>query len=242
MKNLTITKYNASGNTFVIFHTNKRDDYSNLAIKLCKSENADGLIVVVPHMIFDFEWLFYNNDGSTASMCGNGTRAVAHYAVENKIAGTFMKFLTGAGEINCTVDDDIVETQMTKPEELKEPFEQFGFQWWMVDSGVPHLVTIVDDISEFDVEICSKMRYEYNANVNFCQVESNEILKVRTYERGCEEETQACGTGMVACFLRANNLGLCDNSVKVYPTSGEELTISKIEDDLLFKGKVTKVR
>ena len=67
---MTISKYDASGNTFVIFHTNKREDYSKLAIELCKKHDTDGLIVVVPHMVYDFEWLFYNNDGSTASMCG----------------------------------------------------------------------------------------------------------------------------------------------------------------------------
>ena len=70
---MTYTKYDASGNTFVIFHTTVKKDYSSLAIKLCKKEQVDGLIVIVPHIIYDFEWLFYNNDGSEASMCGNGT-------------------------------------------------------------------------------------------------------------------------------------------------------------------------
>ncbi len=233
------TKYNASGNTFVIFHTNKREDYSDLAIKLCKKENVDGLIVVVPHFIFDFEWLFYNNDGSTASMCGNGTRAVAHYAKDNQIASNYMKFLTGAGEISCKVEGDIVETTMTKPKVIKEPFLEYELNWWLVDTGVPHLVTIVDDLDKFDLEICSKMRHKHNANVNFAKVEDGK-LKVRTYERGVENETQACGTGMVACFLRALNLNLIPKSIKVYPTSGEELTITKDDDFIYFKGAVIK--
>ena len=233
------TKYNASGNTFVIFHTNKREDYSKLAIELCKKESVDGLIVVVPHFIFDFEWLFYNNDGSQASMCGNGTRAVAHYALDNQIASNFMKFLTGAGEINCTVDGNIVETTMTKPKEIKKPFEEFGLTWWQVDTGVPHLVTIVDDLEKFDLVICSKMRHKYNANVNFTKVEDG-ILRVRTYERGVENETQACGTGMVACFLRALSLNLIPKTTKVYPTSGEELTIKKDDDFIYFRGEVIK--
>jgi len=236
---MIITKYNASGNTFVIFHTNKREDYSKLAIKLCKEENVDGLIVVVPHLVYDFEWLFYNNDGSTASMCGNGTRAVAHYAFDNKIAGSYMKFLTGAGEINCNVDGDIVETTMPTPQVIKESFEQLGFTWHLVDTGVPHLVTIVDDLKKFDLEICSHMRYEYNANVNFAKVE-DDILRVRTYERGVEGETQACGTGMTASFLRALSLNLIQNETKVYPTSNEELTLKKDEFGLYFKGKVIK--
>ncbi len=226
----------------MIFHTNVRDDYSKLAIELCKKENVDGLIVVVPHFVFDFEWLFYNNDGSTASMCGNGTRAVAHYAFTNQIAGNFMKFLTGAGVISCQVEDDIVETQMTEPKEIKAQFEQHGLKWWMVDTGVPHLVTVVDDIELFDKDIASKMRYEYNANVNFTSLKDTDQIYVRTYERGVEDETQACGTGMVACFLRANSLNLISSSAKVYPTSLEELTIRLEKDTIYFKGKVKKIK
>jgi diaminopimelate epimerase len=232
-------RYNASGNTFVIFHTNEKKDYSALAIELCKKEQVDGLIVIVPHMVYDFEWLFYNSDGSTASMCGNGTRAVAHYAYDHKIAGSFMKFLTGAGEISCEVDGDIVQTTMTDPKVIKAPFEEFGLTWWQVDTGVPHLVTIVEDLNKFDLDVCSKMRDKYNANVNFAQVKDGKLY-VRTYERGVEDETGACGTGMVASFLRANDLKLIQSSVKVYPASNEELTISKTDDFILFKGKVIK--
>jgi diaminopimelate epimerase len=234
---MTITKYNASGNTFVIFHTNVKKDYSSLAIKLCKEEKVDGLIVVIPHPEYDFEWLFYNNDGSTASMCGNGTRAVAHYAYRNKLSGTNVKFLTGAGEINCTVDYDIVETTMTKPKPLKSEFEEFGFKWILMDTGVSHLVTIVDDLNKFDLDICSKMRYTHNSNVNFAKVE-NGMLKVRTYERGVEGETQACGTGMTACFLRALELDLIISPADVYPTGGEKLVLKKNEMGVYFKGRV----
>ena len=233
------TTYDASGNTFVIFHTNERKDYSSLAKTLCKKENVDGLIVVVPHFVYDFEWLFYNNDGSDAAMCGNGTRAVAHYAYTNKLASSYMKFLTGAGEISCKVDGDIIQTTMTKPIELKTPFDELNYTWWNVDTGVPHLVTIVDDLDNFDLDICSKMRKKYNSNVNFACVK-NEKLYVRTFERGVEAETKACGTGMVACFLRALQLNLIKNKINVYPKSKEELTISKEADTLFFKGKVTQ--
>ncbi|MDB4257294.1 diaminopimelate epimerase [Arcobacteraceae bacterium] len=236
---MTITKYNASGNTFVIFHTNKKEDYSDLAITLCEEENTDGLIVVVPHSIYDFEWLFYNNDGSTASMCGNGTRAVAHYAYENNISSNFVKFLTDAGEINCHVTKDFVETTMPKTKTLKEEFDELGFTWWIIDTGVPHLVTIVKDLDTFDIELCSTMRYKYNANVNFVNIKDG-ILKVRTYEKGVEDETLACGTGMTACFLRALSLNLINNTVDIYPKSGERLTLKKDEFGLYFKGDVLK--
>ena len=234
---MTITKYNASGNTFVIFQSQEKKDYSQLAISLCKQEEVDGLIAVVPHSKYDFEWLFYNNDGSTASMCGNGTRAVAHYAYTNKLAEKDVSFLTGAGEIRCSIDNDIVETTMTKPIVLKEQFNELGLEWVLIDTGVPHLVTIVDDIEKFDLEICSKMRYSHNANVNFAQIDGPN-LRVRTYERGVENETQACGTGMTACFLRALELNLINSPTNVYPTSGELLVLKQDDNGLYFKGQV----
>ncbi|RXJ84917.1 diaminopimelate epimerase [Arcobacter sp. CECT 8985] len=240
---MTYTKYSASGNDFVIFHSFTKKDYSNEAIKLCNRTEgigADGLIVLIPNNDFDFEWLFYNSDGSHAAMCGNGTRACAHYAYSNKLACSNMKFLTGAGTIESSVQGDIVETQLTKPVLIKDEFEQEGFTWFLVDTGVPHLVTIVDDLEKYDNNLASKMRYEYNANVNFAKVENRKIY-VRTYERGVEGETLACGTGMAACFLRANNLNLVDNIANVYPKSNEELTLTKKEETLYFKGAVKKV-
>ena len=240
---MTITKYSASGNDFVIFHTFTKKDYSKLAIKLCnrtESIGADGLIVLVPNNEYDFEWLFYNSDGSNAEMCGNGTRACAHYAFNNYLAPSSMEFLTKAGAINSIVEEDVVETQLTPPVPLKEPFEQNGFTWWLVNTGVPHLVTIVDDLNVYDEELSRKMRVEYNANVNFAKIIDGKIY-VRTYERGVEDETLACGTGMAACFLRAVNLNLVENKTFVYPKSNEELTLRKENEILFFKGAVKNI-
>ncbi|MCK5293268.1 MAG: diaminopimelate epimerase [Arcobacteraceae bacterium] len=240
---MTYSKYDASGNDFVIFHTDTKKDYSSLAIDLCSKEqfDTDGLIVIVPHPTLDFQWLFYNNDGSVASMCGNGARAVALYAYKNKLASSTMTFLTGAGEITCSVKDNIVETQMTQPYELKTPFKEDRFDCWIVDTGVPHVVIVTDDLNNFNLEICAKFRKKYNANVNFVKVEKD-ILRVRTFERGVENETLACGTGMVACFLRMLNLNLIKNHIKVYPKSGEELQIRQENKILYFKGAVKFIK
>lgn len=240
---MTYTKYSASGNDFVIFHTFIEQDFSQKAIELCNRTEgigADGLVALIPSKEADFKWLFYNSDGSVASMCGNATRAVAHYAYNNGLANPSMKFLTQAGLIESVVEGDVVQTQMTEPKLIKDEFEQDGFTWYLIDTGVPHLVTIVEDLEQYDHGLCEKMRYEHNANVNFAKVE-NKKLYVRTYERGVEGETKACGTGMVACFLRSLDLGLVDKKTLVYPISQEELTISKVDEKIYFKGAVKKV-
>lgn len=237
---MTYAKYSASGNDFVIFHTFIEKDYSSLAIELCNRTSgigADGLIVLIPHATYDFQWLFYNSDGSVASMCGNGTRACAHYAYSNGLASKTMTFLTGAGAIECTVDNDIVQTQLTVPSIINENFEEAGLTWFLCDTGVPHLVALVDDLNVYNKEMARNLRLKYNANVNFAKIQDKKIY-VRTYERGVEDETLACGTGMAACFLRANILGLVDDVAFVYPKSNEELTLSKHGNTLLFKGSV----
>ena len=240
---MTYTKYSASGNDFIISHTFLEKDFKEDAIKLCNRTEgigADGFVVLVPSSDADFKWLFYNSDGSDAAMCGNATRACAHYAYNNGLANSSMKFLTGAGLIESSVENSVVETQLTTPIILQEEFEEEGLTWWHVDTGVPHLVTIVDDLNSYSHDLCAKMRYAHNANVNFAKIENGKIY-VRTYERGVEGETLACGTGMAACFLRANNLGLVDNKTFIYPKSKEELTLSKKDEKIFFKGAVKKV-
>ena len=240
---MTYTKYSASGNDFVIFHTFIEKDFSQLAVKLCNRTEgigADGLVVLVPSSDADFKWLFYNSDGSDAAMCGNASRAVAHYAYNNNLAPSSLKFLTGAGIIESRVEENIVESQLTAPVVVKEPFSQFGLTWFLVDTGVPHLVTIVDDLDIYDHKMSSTMRHEHNANVNYAKVVDGKVY-VRTYERGVEGETLACGTGMAACFLRAHDLGLVDDIAFVYPKSKEELTLSMKNGTIYFKGAVKKV-
>ena len=231
---MIVSKYSASGNDFVIFHTFKKDDRSELAIKLCDRFNgvgADGLIVILPHSEYDFEWQFYNSDGSEAEMCGNGSRAAALYAYKNNLAPKKMKFLTLAGVIEAEVEGDVVESQLTPHKKLNDFSE-----WSLFDTGVPHLVKI-DKLENFDVNECRDLRNKHNANVNVAEVK-NGVLYVRTYERGVEDETLACGTGMCASFLKAKEAGLVGEKVTVIPKSGEKLEISLKNNRLYFKGRV----
>lgn len=242
-----VSKYNASGNDFVIFHTLKNADRSALARDLCdrfKGIGADGLIVLLQHDKFDFAWEFYNSDGSTAKMCGNGSRAAAFYAYKNGLCGANLSFLSGAGEIRATIEarDGLnltpqsefaaVEVALTKPKKLSEEFSENGLKWRFYDTGVPHLVTFE---GEFDAEICKKMRAKYDANVNFAQIKDGAIF-VRTFERGVEAETNACGTGMAACFYGA--LEALGDAAQVIPKSGERLNLRLKKGTIFFKGLV----
>ncbi len=237
---MQIAKYNASGNDFVIFHTFKEEDRSALARVLCdrqKGIGADGLIVLLPYETYDFKWQFYNSDGSCAAMCGNGSRACAHYAYTNGLAPASMRFLTDAGVIQSCVEKDVVETELTSAKMCSEPFIEEGLKWHFYDTGVPHLVTFVDDIDQFNKEIARKMRYAHNANVNYAAIKDGKLY-VRTYERGVEDETLACGTGMAASFYAAYGEKMVGKGVIVYPTSLETLFLRIENDRIFFKGTV----
>jgi diaminopimelate epimerase len=240
---MTVTKYSANGNDFVMFVAQKKADRSQLARDLCLRQNgvgADGLVVLLPHLDYDFEWEFYNSDGSVADMCGNASRAVAHYAHEKGIStDNKAEFLTGAGVIRATINGMYVVSDMTKPEIIRKDIEEYGEIWWLIDSGVPHLVAVRDDIEDFNIEQAKELRYKYNANVNICNVDSD-TMYVRTYERGVEDETLACGTGMVACFIRNHQEGKVPDQIKVHPKSADELYISYEDGVYRFGGKVTK--
>ena len=237
---MILEKYNANGNDFLITHRFKKDDFSEITKIVCNRQSgigADGLIVLIPHSELDFEWLFYNSDGSTAEMCGNGSRATAHYAFSNNLAKSEMRFLTGAGTIGCKVDGNLVTTDLTPPKIISKEIEAFGENWWLINSGVPHLVSFRDDISEFSIEQARELRNKYDANLNIAKIENGKLF-VRTYERGVEDETLACGTGMAACFYRALQENLVSDSIEVYPRSGETLYLGMNERTITFKGEV----
>ena len=244
---MQMSKYSANGNDFVIFHALEKKDRTELAIEVCNRQNgigADGLIVLIPNDENDFEWEFYNSDGSHADMCGNGSRACAHYAYINEIAPKKMSFLTGAGVINASIvkghgkKKAMVKSELTIPEILDKTVEYNAKSWWLIDTGVPHLVHFTDDISVFDLEEARELREKYNANVNIACIDG-ENIKVRTYERGVEDETLACGTGMAACFFRAFSEEKVNEKVEVYPKSGETLYLGYNGETITFKGEVT---
>ncbi len=239
-----LVKYSASGNDFILFHAFIKKDRSSLAKQLCHRQEgigADGLIILLPHEAYDFEWQFYNADGSEAAMCGNGSRAAAHYAATFGLAPNHMKFLTRAGVIEAVVEGDTVETQLTEPHIIKKNIVEDDKKWWLIDTGVPHLVTLVEDLEQFDKEKAKKLRNIYNANVNYAKIHDSKRMSIRTFERGVEDETLACGTGMAAAFVRAKEEGLVQSHIKMVPKSGEELALRCENKRLFFKGRVKKI-
>lgn len=240
---MTVTKYSGNGNDFVMFIAQEKQDRSELAKKLCHRQNgvgADGLVVLLPHATYDFEWEFYNSDGSYAAMCGNASRCVAHYAHEKGISKDGKaEFLTGAGVIHATINGLYVVSDMVVPKIVRDDIIEEGERWWLIDSGVPHLVAVREKLDDFDLTQARALRQKYDCNVNICRVEGD-TMYVRTYERGVEDETLACGTGMVACFIRNHKEGKVADQVKVHPISGDELYVSYEEGIYRFGGKVTK--
>lgn len=237
---MKIYKYYANGNDFVIFNSGEKKDRSELAKRLCnryKGIGADGLIVILPHEEYDFEWEFYNCDGSTAAMCGNGARVAAHFAQKIKQKSE-LSFLTGAGVIKAKILQDLVEISLGKVKYIKEPFLFEGRLWYECDTGVPHLVTFTQNLDELDLKICEILRKKYNANVNYARIVDEKCIQVRTYERGVEAETLACGTGMSACFYLAFLQNLVQKEAKLLPKSQEEVFIRVENEVLYFKGLV----
>ena len=240
---MTVTKYSGNGNDFILFIAQEKEDRSELARTLCHRQNgvgADGLVVLLPHKKYDFEWEFYNADGSHADMCGNASRCVAHFAHEKGISkDNHAEFLTGAGVIKESINGLYVVSDMVEPDIIRKDIEENGENWWLIDSGVPHLVSVRESLEDFDLEDLRRLRHKYNCNVNICKLEDDSMY-VRTYERGVEDETLACGTGMVACFIRNHKEGKVPDNIKVHPISGDEIYVSYEEEIYRFGGKVTK--
>lgn len=247
-----LTKYNASGNDFLIFHTfgdvldsNKR---SNLAKKVCNRHSgigADGLVIISPHHKYAYQWDFYNSDGSNANMCGNASRCVAHYAYSNKLAQKKHSFLSGAGEIKVSIDEtnnDIVEVNFGHINIIKNSIKEYDLEFALLDSGVPHLVNFTNcKLPKYKNDMMKHLREKYNANINFAKIENQNTIYIATYERGVEDITLACGTGMAAAYYLALMQSKINNKAILIPPSMENLYFSMLDNEVYYKGKVEKI-
>ncbi len=254
---LQFEKMSGAGNDFIIVdHRQKsipREYQAEFARKVCRrmfSVGADGLILLEEAEDADFRWQFYNSDGSEAEMCGNGARCVARFAYEHGIAGEKMSFQTLAGLIAAEIVPATSEVRVA----MTEPFDyrpdlaitlgDVVREVFFVNTGVPHAVIFM---SEETVPVATwgrKVRFHElfgseGTNVNFVWIQEDGSLRVRTYERGVEEETMACGTGVVASAIAAAMKKQRQAPLMVHTSGGDMLTVSFDYDQ--ESAKVTNV-
>jgi diaminopimelate epimerase len=251
---LEFFKMSASGNDFILIDNRdgkvyeKFKDLKEFIARICRrrhSVGADGLILIEDSSEHDFRWRFFNADGSEAEMCGNGGRCAARFAFVKGVAGEKMLFETVAGVIKAEVDGTRVKLQLTNPVELKLDYpvglEDKEIFLSSVNTGVPHAVLLVDDIDHMPVEEFGRhVRYhkvfgEKGTNVDFVKVLDRTNVKVRTYERGVEGETYACGTGAVAAGVILKAKGLLESPVNIWTKGGEVLKVY-INDEVFLEG------
>lgn len=208
-------KMNGAGNDFIIIDNIREqipvERFGDLARLLCErhlSIGADGLMVVEPARgDADYRMLFYNSDGSLGEMCGNGARCFALFAEHLGIGGRTKRFEAADGPHTACIcrtagTSGEVELGMTAVREIHE-----GDGWWFLNTGVPHYVEFVDDLDTVDVTGRGRAirrdttRFPQGTNVNFVEIAGDGAIRMRTYERGVENETLACGTGATAAAI-----------------------------------------
>ncbi|MBW2407966.1 MAG: diaminopimelate epimerase [Deltaproteobacteria bacterium] len=242
MKKIDFFKMSGSGNDFIIIDNRNRvvdeNGLSNFIAKVCRrkmSVGADGMILIENTHSADFKWRFFNSDGSVAEMCGNGARCVARFAYLNDIAGSNMSFETLAGIVKAEVIGERVKVKMTDPLDLKTDdtieLRNGLISISSINTGVPHVVMVKDGIDDVDiVEIGREIRYHSRfspagTNVNFVSRIKDNTITIRTYERGVEDETLACGTGAAASAIVMAHKMKMDSPISVLTRSGGYLNI-----------------
>jgi diaminopimelate epimerase len=237
------TKMNGAGNDFILLD-NRAGEITlgtEEIVRLCdrhRGIGADGLIMLVPCLCgeADWAWDFYNSDGSTGEMCGNGSRCFAKFVQRlTGISGKFT-FKTGAGIITAVLENDVVTVNLTDPKDLRLDqtvmLSSGAHTVHSLNTGVPHAVVFVPEadkamVSELGPEIRRHAHFgPRGTNVNFVQVTGPNQIRVRTFERGVEGETLACGTGVTASALISAKVHGFKTPVRVKVQGGDELEVS----------------
>jgi diaminopimelate epimerase len=217
-------------------------------VHLCHRQRgigADGIMGLVPcdSGKADWSWQFFNSDGSAAEMCGNGARCFARYIQKLTGAANELTFETVAGVIRARFNGELVTVNLTKPHGLRldeaVPLQQGQgvTPIHSLNTGVPHAIIYVDDADKAMVAgVGAEVRYHAHfkprgTNVNFVQVKGPNFIRVRTYERGVEGETLACGTGVTAAALISAKLKGFKSPVKVQVQGGDLLEVSFREEN-----------
>lgn len=222
------SKYQGAGNDFILIdYRNSSFELTDFQVKaLCDRHfgiGADGLILLKNDSDLDFRMLYFNSDGRESSMCGNGGRCIVRFAEELGIIQNKTRFRAVDGVHDAAIGKDEIELKMCDLSKIEVHANHL-----FLNTGSPHHVEFVDGVLDIDVKTKgAQIRYghpyyEEGTNVNFVEILKDESLKIRTYERGVEDETLACGTGVTAAAIAAYESGRINtNSVKVKAMGGE---------------------
>ena len=248
---INFTKYEGNGNDFIVIDDRKEEfseDNVSMISKLCDRKfgiGADGLILLRKHKAHDFQMIYFNSDGNESSMCGNGGRCLVSYALQLDIDLKTNSFLAIDGVHKFKVVDNEIYLKMN---DVKDIVVNNGYNF--LNTGSPHVVQIVENVDEINVyEQGKKIRKQFQemngVNVNFVSF-NNDIIKCRTFERGVENETLSCGTGVVAVALYAyKKKKISDNKI-IVSTKGGSLSVSFKNDgnsfqEIWLKGDTNKI-
>jgi diaminopimelate epimerase len=262
---ITFTKMSGAGNDFVVVDNREGaiTDATGLARKICDRRwgvGADGLLLLERSENADYRMMYYNADGSYGGMCGNGGRCISRYALDRGIASDTQKFEALGHIYHAVVDLNQVILSMLDPKNLKMnivlPIGASKVKMHFVDTGSPHVVIPVAQFKKrFEAldaipvtEIGRKIRHHKyfqpnGTNVNFIEKRVEGTLRIRTYERGVEAETLACGTGSIAAAIVGSRLWKLRSPIQVVPASGIPLTVGfdvrdKLYSRVTLKGEV----
>ena len=239
---ITFTKATGAGNDFIIVENLNRGlpgDIGILARALCSRHfgiGADGLLLLEPSTIADFAMLYFNADGSYGGMCGNGGRCLARYAYLQNIGGPKLRFEALDHVYEAEMTGTQIKLKMKNPSAIRSGVGftagNKSFTGHFINTGAPHVVIFTDDIETLDVNSLGRLIREHEVfapegtNVNFVRVAEGNHVSIRTYERGVENETLACGTGSVASAIMTSIVHKQKPPITVHVRSGEELLVT----------------
>lgn len=220
-------KYQGAGNDFVMIDDRNRNfpQYREVINHVCNRHfgiGADGLILLQDDAGSDFRMVYFNSDGRESTMCGNGGRCIARFAKDLGLIGNEASFVAIDGEHSVKIEENKIHLKMSSVSEV-QTFEDHLF----LNTGSPHHIEFVKDMSEVDVKNygrkirCGAPYFEEGANVNFVELIDDNTLRIRTYERGVEDETLACGTGITAAAIAAyESEKILKNEIRVLAEGG----------------------
>lgn len=250
MSVIKFTKAVASGNDFIIIEKHNHN-LPKLAQVICDRKygiGADGVLILGKSAKADFSMRIFNPDGSEAEMCGNGLRCAALFSVQRPTHSVQKKLIeTKAGILETEVTDGRIKVGITAPKRVKLniplKINKRTIKVNFIDTGVPHTVIFVEGLDKIDlVNVGRQIRFHQRfmprgTNVDFVEILDENNLKIRTYERGVEAETLACGTGSVATAIisilkeKYSAINGQKYIVKMHTRSGETLKIYFVQQD-----------